>query len=122
MQASTRSEICCCVCWSALFIGTFSFQNVLDSLGKRLPLDLPVLQLLGPCWQKTVILALGTVTRRHEVALNIAVVLQAAQEGIDAALTHQIQPLLCQLLHHLVAIAGPLSNRREQAHIQGAFE
>src|SRR6266852_7472408 len=110
------------MCWSALCIGSFSFQNALDRLSKRLPLGLPVFQLFGPRGQETIVLALGAITRYYEVALNVAVVLQTTKEGIDAALTHQIQPLLGQLLHHLVAITGPLRNRREQAHIQSAFE
>src|SRR5947199_239581 len=33
-----RSTICCCMCWSALFIGPCSFQNALDRLGKRCPI------------------------------------------------------------------------------------
>jgi len=49
-------------------------------------------------------------------------VLQAAQERVDAALTHQIQSLEGQLLYHLVSITGPSSDRGEQAHIQGAFK
>jgi hypothetical protein len=110
------------VCWSALCIRPFSFQNVLDRLGKRFPLGLPAFQLFGTRGQETIVLALGAITRYHQVALDVAEVLQTAQEGIDAALTYQIQPLLGQLLHHLVAIAGPFRNRREQAHIQSAFK
>src|SRR5258708_36615905 len=98
MQASTRSEICCWVCWSALFIGPFSFQNALNRLGKSLPLGLPLFQLFGSRWQETIILALGAITRRHQVALDLAEKLQAAQERIDAAPTPQIQPRRVHLL------------------------
>jgi hypothetical protein len=54
--------------------------------------------------------------------IDVVVVLQAAQERVDAALTHQIQPLLSQLLHHLVTVTWTPRNRGEQAHIERAFE
>jgi len=51
-----------------------------------------------------------------------AALLQAAQERVDAALTHQIQSLEGQLLHDFVAIARLPGQQGQQAQIQRPFE
>src|SRR5690349_11183935 len=95
---------------------------MVNRLSEPLPLGPPEVQLFGTFWEQAIILALRALPRGHEVACKVAALLEAAQKGIDAALADQIQPLLGELLHQLVAVTWTLRQRREQTHIQGAFE
>ena len=97
-------------------------KNGTDAVGHGLPLMGPPVEAVAAVGQYSVVLAGRAASGFDEVALDVPLLLQAGEEGVDRAFADEFEASVFELAGHLVAIAGVLGDQCEQAHVEHAFE